>query len=101
MFIIKMDSLEILDIKKLEHIYSILNNVDTIDYYWYSVFYKMNINNKEDMYKDYINNKEKKYSNNISYHLKTGKPGLRDCMIEHGIERLFGYVCKKMNYEIV
>lgn len=101
MFIIKMNSLEIFDIKKLEHIYSILNNSDTIDYYWYSVFYKMNINNKEDMYKDYINNKEKKFSNNISYHLKTGKPGLRDCMIEHGIERLFGYVCKKMNYDIV
>ena len=101
MFIAKMKVFNILNIKNLEYLYSILNNVDTIDYYWYSIFYKMNINNKQQIYNDYINNKTHKYPNNISYNLKTGKSGLRDCMIEHAIERLFGYICKKNNYEII
>ena len=101
MFIIKFKIFDILNIKNLEYIYNKLNNENTLDYYWYSIFYKININNKDEIYKDYINNKFYKYSNNISYNVKTGKPGLRDSMMEHAVERLFGYICKKNNYEII
>lgn len=101
MFIVKMKTFNILNIKNLEYLYNSLNNTETLDYYWYSIFYKININNKENIYTDYINNKHHKFPNNISYNLKTGKPGLRDCMIEHGIERLFGYICKKNNNTII
>jgi len=101
MFIIKLKILDILSIKNLEYTYNILNNENTLDYYWYSIFYKFNISNKDTIYKDYINNKFHKYPNNISYNIKTGKPGLRDSMIEHAIERLFGYICKKNDYELI
>ena len=51
--------------------------------------------------KDYINNKSSRYCNNLNYQIKTGKPGLRDCMVEHAFERLFGYICKKLGYNII
>ena len=101
MFIIKMKLLNILNIKNLEHIYNMLNSINSLDYYWYSIFYKLNINNKQFIYNDYINNKNEKYPNNINYNLKTGKSGLRDSMIEHAMERLFGYICKKNNLNII
>ena len=101
MFIVKMSILNILNIKNIEYLYNNLNNIDTLDYYWYSIFYKISINNKDDIYRDYINNKKFKYPNNLSYNIKTNNPGLRDCMIEHAVERLFGYICKKNNLNIV
>lgn len=101
MFIIKMKVLNILNFKNLEYLYSILNDIESLDYYWYSIFYKVNINNRNNIQKDYNSNKNNKFPNNISYNLKTGKPGLRDCMIEHAMERLFGYICKKNNSLII
>lgn len=101
MFIIKMKNLNIFNIKNLEHIYNMLNSINTLDYYWYSVFYKLNINNKQFIYNDYINDKNNKFPNNINYNLKTGKSGLRDSMIEHAMERLFGYICKRNNNNII
>lgn len=100
MFIFKQKIFDILTLSKIEYIYNMLNNIDTIDYYWYSIFYKMNIQDKEAIYNDYMKNKNIRYPNNISYSLKTNKPGLRDSMIEHAVERLFGYICKKNNMNI-
>ena len=101
MFIFKYKIFNILNLGNIDYLYNSLNDIDKLDYYWYSVFYKININNKELIEKDYIKNKHKKYPNNISYSLKTNKLGLRDCMVEHAMERLFGYICKKNNLEIV
>ena len=100
-FIVKLKVFNLLSVDKLEYLYSNLNNSHTLDIFWYSMFYNMNINNKIIIYKDYINNKSTRYSNNLNYQIKTGKPGLRDCMVEHAFERLFGYICKKMGYNIV
>jgi hypothetical protein len=100
MFIVKFKIFNILNIQKIEYLYNILNNEDSLDYYWYSVFYKLNINNKEKIYKDYVMNKGNRYPNNINFNLKTKKGGLRDCMIEHAMERLLGYICRKNNLEI-
>jgi len=100
-FIVKLKIFDILTIDKLEYLYSNLNNSETLDIFWYSMFYNMNINNKVIIYKDYVNNKNVRYPNNLNYQIKTGKPGLRDCMVEHAFERLFGYICNKEGYHIL
>lgn len=99
-FIIKNNTLDILNIKNIEYIYDNLNTIYTLDHYWYSMFYKLN-HNKEQLLIDYNNNKKTKFPNNLSYNLITSNNGLRDCMIEHAVERLFGYICKKKNLDII
>jgi len=59
-FIVKTSIFNILNLKHIEYLYNSLNNIDTLDYYWYSIFYKLNINNKDIIHKDYINNKNTK-----------------------------------------
>jgi hypothetical protein len=100
-FIVKLKIFNIFTIDKIDYLYKLLNNYESLDYYWYSVFYNININNKQNIYKDYMNNQNTKYPNNINYQIRTNKSGLRDCMIEHAFERLFGYICKKNNLDIV
>jgi hypothetical protein len=100
-FIIKNKIFNVFNMPILENIYNDLNNYDSLDYYWYSVYYKLDINNKRQILDDYNNNKEDRYPNNINYCIRTNKPGLRDYMIEHALERLFGYMCKKLNLEII
>jgi hypothetical protein len=101
MFISKFKIYNILNLQKIEYLYNSLNNNQTLDYYWYSIFYKISINNKEKINKDYNLNKLNRHPNNISFNQKTGKSGLRDSMIEHAMERLLGYICKKNNLEII
>ncbi len=100
-FIVKLSCFDILTYKIIEYFYSILNTKDTLDIFWYSTYYGININNKTNIYKDYINNKTTKYPNNLNLQYQTGKMGLRDCMIEHAFERIFGYICKKAGYLIL
>jgi len=95
MFIAKFNTFNILSIYKIIDIYKKLNNIDTLDYYWYSSFYNININDRKRIYFDYINNRNNRYPNNLAYTYKTNNAGLRDSMIEHAIERVLGYICKK------
>jgi hypothetical protein len=101
MFMAKMKIFSILNIQNIDYIYNNLNNIDTLDYYWYSINYNLNINNKKKIFNDYYNNKNNRFPNNIAYSIKTGKPGLRDYMIEHAVERLLGYLCKKNNLSLI
>jgi hypothetical protein len=48
-----------------------------------------------------MNNKETKYTNNINYTMRSGNSGLRDHMIEHAMERFFGYMCKINHLDII
>jgi hypothetical protein len=98
-FIANFKIFNILSIDKLRHLYFNLNNSETLDYYWYSIFYNININNKINIYRDYLRNN--RFPNNVAYQIKTGKLGLRDCMIEHSFERLFGYMCRKAGLFII
>jgi len=100
-FICKYNIFKILNNNNIEYIYQNLNNISSLDYYWYSMYYNININDKKNIYMDYINNKKDRYPNNINYTYRTNNQGLRDCMLEHAIERLFGYICKKNNLDIV
>jgi hypothetical protein len=100
-FICKYEIFKILNNSNIEYIYRNLNNIDSLDYYWYGTYYNINVNDKKAINSDYLNNKNNRYPNNINYSIKTNKPGLRDCMLEHGMERVFGYICKKNKLDII
>jgi hypothetical protein len=100
-FISKNFIFNIFTLNIIENIYNSLNNLNTLDYHWYSIFYKIKLNDLDIIYKDYLNNKNNKFPNNLSLSYKKNKPGLRDSMIEHAIERLFGYICKKNILNII
>ena len=99
-FIAKMKIFEILNLKKIEYLYDKLNIRTSLDYYWYSTYYNLDINNRKSIFQHYINDTKNRYANNLDYQSKTNKLGLRDNMVEHSLERLFGYICKKSNYSI-
>lgn len=101
MFIAKLEIFKILSPFKILEIYDELNTADTLDYYWYSVFYKIDVNDKKRIYHDFNNNKINRYPNNLNYSIKTKTAGLRDSMIEHAFERVIGYFCKKMDLELI
>ena len=101
MFIAKLEIFNILSPLKLIEIYEDLNTIDTLDYYWYSVFYKIDVNDKKRIYFDYHNNKINRFPNNLNYTMKTQTSGLRDSMIEHAFERVIGYFCKKIGLELI
>ena len=43
----------------------------------------------------------KNYKNNLDFQKKTACSGMRDFMIEHALERFFGYLCKKNDLTMV
>ena len=93
--------LEILNTKNIEFIYEKLNNNFTIDYNWYACFYNLNINNKKLILEHFNSDKNNRYVNNLNYQLKTNNSGLRDYMLEHAMERFFGYIIKQNNLDII
>jgi len=101
MFIAKLEIFRILSPLKIFEIYEELNTIDTLDYYWYSVFYKIDINDKKRIYFDFNNNKINRFANNLNYSITTQTPGLRDSMIEHAFERVIGYISKKMDLDLI
>lgn len=103
MFMFKMSTFNILNLKKIEKIYNKMNNISTLDVNWYSIYYNLNINDLKYIKKHYSSNIYSLYSNNIKLQHSTNYTnlGMRDFMIEHGYERLFGYMCRKNNLKIV
>jgi hypothetical protein len=100
-FIVKPSLLfKIFNLENIEFIYNILNNNYTLDYNWYAYFYNLNINDKRLILK-HFNDKNDRYLNNLDYQSRTGNNGIRDYMIEHALERFFGYIIKKYNMEII
>ena len=100
-FYSRFDVFEILDSNHIKLIYNQLNDYKSIDINWYSIFY--NIKNKSDEFiiDHWIKNKNKNFGNNLELQYKTDCQGMRDFMIEHALERFFGYLNKNMNYTMV
>ena len=98
MFLCKMNIYDSFTLDKIHIVYHQLNTVDTLDIHWYNQFYKVPY---ELVKSDYNNRKKKRHPNNLSYSSSTKKDGLRDCMIEHAMERLFGYMCKRGKFRII
>lgn len=97
MFVFKEYIFDILNLYNIEYIYDHLNDEKSFDRNWYSVYYNLDVNNIELLREHYCTNNKTKFANNINYQRVEHKSGLRDFMIEHAFERLFGYFCKKSN----
>jgi hypothetical protein len=102
MFMFKMNTFHnILTLTNIEKIYYKLNNESTLDLNWYKIFYNLNTSNSSVIKYDYSENITYKYCNNLKYQkYNTENLGIRDYMIEHAYERLFGYFCKKNGLQI-
>ena len=100
-FYSKFDVFDIFNKNHIKLIYNMLNDFESLDKNWYSIFY--NLKNKNDDYinEHYIKNKSKNYGNNLELQKKTQCSGMRDFMIEHALERFFGYLNKKKKYSMV
>lgn len=101
MFIIKQECLRVFTISNIEYIYYLLNDFHSIDYSWYAYHYNLDKNNKKGILLHYFENPNDRYLSNLNFQFKTNQSNLRDCMIEHGLERFFGYMCIKEGLEIV
>ena len=100
-FYSRFDVFDTLDSNHLKLIYNQLNDFESLDINWYSIFY--NLKNKSDEYiiEHWNNNREKNFGNNLELQYKTDCQGMRDFMLEHALERFFGYLNKNKNYTMV
>ena len=100
-FYSRFDVFDIFDINHLKLIYNQLNDFESLDKNWYSIFYNLKNNNDSEIVEHWKNNKGKNFGNNLELQYKTGCQGMRDFMIEHALERFFGYLNKNKNYTMV
>ena len=92
---------KILDVKHSNNIkilYNKLNDENTLDINWYKIFYELKNKNDDYIINHWKKNKKKNYGNNLELQIKTKCSGMRDFMIEHALERFFGYLNKYKNY---
>lgn len=101
MFLFKQHIFDILNNYNIEYIYNKLNDDCSLDINWYCIYYNIDINDIELIKKTYYNNLHLYHGNNLHLQKNTKKSGLRDFMKEHAFERLFGYICKKNNLNII
>jgi hypothetical protein len=101
MFWTRMSILDVFSLENIQYIYKNLNNMSTLDLNWYSFFYKLDIREPEKIREHYELNKHTHSPNNLHYSTVKKDRGLRDCMIEHAIERFFGYLCIKQNLKLI
>tara|TARA_Y200000002_G_C22674377_1_gene661435 strand:+ start:480 stop:1730 length:1251 start_codon:yes stop_codon:yes gene_type:complete len=100
-FYSRFDVFDIFTKNHIKLIYNSLNDFETLDRNWYSIFY--NLKNKTDDFirTHYDQNKSTNYGNNLELQKKTQCSGMRDFMIEHALERFFGYLNKNKKYTMV
>ena len=100
-FYSKYEIFDIFNEVNIKFIYNKLNDESTLDTNWYSIFYNLNTNDTNKIEKHYKENSKKNYKNNLDFQKKTACSGMRDFMIEHALERFFGYLCKKNDLTMV
>ena len=100
-FYSKFDVFDVFNKNHIKLIYNQLNDFESLDKNWYSIFY--NLKNKNDNFinQHYLKNKHKNHGNNLELQKKTECSGMRDFMIEHALERFFGYLNKNKNYTMI
>ena len=100
-FYSRFDVFDILDSVNLRYLYNKLNDFTTLDTNWYALFYHIQYKNDEQIKEHWFNNQHKNFSNNLHLQYKTECQGMRDNMIEHALERFFGYINKCHGYKMV
>ena len=100
-FYSKFEIFNIFNDVNIRFIYNKLNDLDTLDLNWYSIFYNLDTQDQIIIKNHYNKYSEKNYKNNLDFQNKTGCSGMRDFMIEHALERFFGYLCRKNNLTMI
>ena len=100
-FYSKFDVFDIFTKNHIKLIYNKLNDFESLDINWYSIFYNLKNKNEEYILNHYKENKKTNYGNNLELQKKTNCSGMRDFMLEHALERFFGYLNKNKNYTMV
>lgn len=100
-FYSKFDVFDIFTKNHIKLIYNKLNDFESLDINWYSIFYNLKNKNEEYIINHYRENKSINYGNNLELQKKTSCSGMRDFMLEHALERFFGYLNKNKNYSMV
>jgi hypothetical protein len=100
-FYSRFDVFDILDINHIKLIYNQLNDFESLDINWYSIFYNLKDKNDDYIIEHWKDHKAKNFGNNLELQYKTDCQGMRDFMLEHALERFFGYLNKNKNYTMV
>ena len=99
-FYSKFNVFDKLDEINIRFIYDKLNDNKSLDINWYKIFYNLPKLNKNEV-KEHFHQHPNNYGNNLSMQCKTNCSGMRDYMLEHALERFFGYLAKYQDYQIV
>lgn len=100
-FYSRFDVFDIFNKNHIKLIYNSLNDFESLDKNWYSIFYNLKIKDDTSIINHYNKNKSTNYGNNLELQKKTNCSGMRDFMIEHALERFFGYLNKNKKYTMV
>ena len=100
-FYSRFDVFDVFTKNNIKLLYNELNDFETIDINWYSIFYNLKNKSNEYIIQHYKNNKFKNFGNNLELQNKTNCSGMRDFMIEHALERFFGYLNKNKKYSMI
>jgi len=102
-FAAKMEVFNIFNLNIIEYLYEKLNTSKTIDFCWYSFIYNFPVDEKIKMIDNFKDDPKNRFLNILDHDIRTNRNpnALRDRMIEHAIERIFGYIVRKKNLRIV
>ena len=100
-FYSRFDVFDVFNSNHIKLVYNKLNDSESLDENWYSIFYKLKNKDSNFVKNHYQKNKNSNYGNNLELQHKTNCSGMRDFMIEHAMERFFGYLNKNKNYKMV
>lgn len=100
-FYSKFDVFDIFTKNHIKLIYNKLNDFESLDINWYSIFYNLKNKNENYIIQHYKDNKNTNYGNNLELQKKTNCSGMRDFMLEHALERFFGYLNRSKGYSMV
>lgn len=88
MFLANIEIIKYIVSHQIEHVYQLLNRVDSVDVNWLMLMISIG--------QDYKN-----CVNDYQYRLNYGKSLLSDYMIEHTFERFIGLVCQHLGLKII
>ena len=100
-FYSRFDVFDVFNANHIKLVYNKLNDFESLDENWYSIFYKLKNNDSNFIKRHFAKNRSSNYGNNLELQKKTNCSGMRDFMIEHALERFFGYLNKNKKYKMV
>jgi hypothetical protein len=100
-FYSRFDVFDVFNANHIKLVYNKLNDFESLDENWYAIFYKLKNNDSNFIKRHFAKNRSSNYGNNLELQKKTNCSGMRDFMIEHALERFFGYLNKNKKYKMV